>query len=127
MAYKVLDSTFVIDCLLGDEGALAELDRMFADGDQPMVNEVVVCEVRSGLKEDDVARFDAVLGPTEFIQPGHAAALKAGEWRAGLRRKGRVLSLADALIGAAADASDAPVLTRNVRDFSLMPIRVETY
>jgi predicted nucleic acid-binding protein len=127
MSYRLLDSTFVIDCLLADPGALAELDRMFADGDQPMVNEVVVCEVRAGLNEGDVRHFDALLEPTEFVQPGPDAALKAGEWRVEARRRGYALSLADALIGAAAEASDAPVLTRNVRDFALMPIRVESY
>jgi predicted nucleic acid-binding protein len=37
------------------------------------------------------------------------------------------LSLADALIAAAADASDAAVLTRNVRDFAMTPVRIETY
>jgi predicted nucleic acid-binding protein len=38
-----------------------------------------------------------------------------------------VLSLADALIAAAANNADAIVLTRNVRDFSLTPVRVESY
>ncbi len=36
------------------------------------------------------------------------------------------LSLPDALIAAAAE-DDAIVLTRNVRDFALTPVRVETY
>jgi len=35
--------------------------------------------------------------------------------------------LADALIASAAVAIDAAVLTRNVRDFALTPVRVETY
>jgi predicted nucleic acid-binding protein len=37
-----------------------------------------------------------------------------------------VLSLADALIAAATE-DDAVVLTRNVRDFALTPVRVEAY
>ena len=53
--------------------------------------------------------------------------MDAGRWRGEVRRAGRNLSLADALIAAAAEASDAIVLTRNVRDFSLTPVRVETY
>jgi predicted nucleic acid-binding protein len=40
---------------------------------------------------------------------------------------GRSLSLADSLIAAAAAATDAAVLTRSVRDFSMTPVRVETY
>jgi hypothetical protein len=30
-------------------------------------------------------------------------------------------------VASAADASDAAVLTRNLRDFSLTPVRVESY
>jgi predicted nucleic acid-binding protein len=37
------------------------------------------------------------------------------------------LSLADALIAAAADAAGAMVLTRNTRDFALTPVRVDSY
>jgi predicted nucleic acid-binding protein len=40
---------------------------------------------------------------------------------------GRSLSLADSLIAAAADVGDAAVLTRNVRDFAMTPVRIETY
>jgi hypothetical protein len=35
--------------------------------------------------------------------------------------------MADALVAAAADAVDAAVLTRNIVDFVLTPVRVETY
>jgi predicted nucleic acid-binding protein len=38
-----------------------------------------------------------------------------------------MLSLADALIAAVADALGASVVTRNVRDFALTPVRVERY
>ncbi len=51
----------------------------------------------------------------------------AGSWREVARSRGRHLSLADALIAAAAHDADAAVLTRNVRDFALTPVRVETY
>jgi predicted nucleic acid-binding protein len=67
------------------------------------------------------------LEPIECIQPGPEHALLAGHWRAEARVVGRSLSLADALIAAAAESQDAAVLTRNVRDFALTPIRVETY
>jgi predicted nucleic acid-binding protein len=53
--------------------------------------------------------------------------LDAGRWRAEARRRGRTLSLPDALIAAAAVAMDATVITRNVRDFALTPAVVESY
>jgi len=37
------------------------------------------------------------------------------------------LSTPDALIAATADALGAAVLTRNVKDFALTPVRVESY
>ena len=123
----LLDSTFVIDYLRDDPGAVSRLADVFGQGDDPMINEIVVCEVRSGLRDDEVSPFQAFLEPIEFVQPGPEHALLAGQWRAEARSLGRSLSLADALIAAAADAADAAVLTRNVRDFALTPVRVETY
>ena len=127
MSNYVVDTTFVIDYLRDDPVAIERFARFFADGDNVLVNEIVVCETRVGLTAAQVPGLMAMLLPLEFIQPGPEAAMDAGRWRGEVRRAGRNLSLADALIAAAAEASDAIVLTRNVRDFSLTPVRVETY
>jgi tRNA(fMet)-specific endonuclease VapC len=123
----LLDTTFLIDYLRDDPVSVARFDRFFADGDELLVNEIVVCEARAGLAERGVPAFEAMLGPTEFVQPGPDSAMRAGRWRVEARQRGRVLSLADALVATAADAADAVVLTRNERDFSLTPVRVESY
>ena len=127
MSSYVVDTTFVIDYLRDDPVAIERFDRFFADGDNVLVNEIVVCEARVGLAAAQVPGLMAMLLPLEFIQPGPEAALNAGRWRAEVRSIGRNLSLADALIAAAAQVSDAIVLTRNIRDFSLTPVRVESY
>lgn len=125
---KVLfDSAFVIDFLAGLPEAGARHEAIFADGDEPMVNEIVICEVRAGLRLSEAWRLESLLEPVEFIQPGPDAAMRAGIWRAEARTRGHHLSLADSLIAAAADAADAAVLTRNVSDFALTPVRIETY
>lgn len=123
----VVDSSFVIDHLLGNAGATARWDRVFTGGERPFVTETVVCEVRAGLREADEHHLAAFLRPIEFVQPGPDAAMQAGRWRDAAHRQGRHLSLADGLIAAAAESLDAAVLTRNVRDFALTPIRIETY
>lgn len=123
----VLDSAFVIDYLNGVPEARARWTTAFAEGQEPIINEIVVCEVRAGLREHEVLDFEVFLEPIEFIQPGPEHAILAGQWRAEARMVGRSLSLADSLIAAAADAADAGVLTRNVLDFALTPVRVETY
>ena len=121
------DSAFVIDYLNGVPEAEARWEAVFADGDEPIVNEIVVCEVSAGLKPWELHDFDTFLGPVEFVQPGPDAALMAGRWRAEARAAGRTLGLADALIAAAAYADNAAVLTRNTRDFALTPVRLVTY
>lgn len=123
----VLDSTFLVDHFRGLPEALARWYAVFERGDDPIATEIVVCEVRSGLREADVPAFEALLRPVEFVQPGPDTAMLAGRWRAELRARGATLSLADALIAAAAVSLDAAVLTRNVRDFALTPARVEAY
>lgn len=123
----LLDSAFVIDLLGGIPEAKARHARIFEVGEEPIVNEVVVCEVRAGMTGHDAWKLEGLLRPIEFIQPGPETALLAGVWRADARARGRHLSLADALIAAAAHHVGAAVLTRNVRDFALTPVRVETY
>jgi predicted nucleic acid-binding protein len=63
----------------------------------------------------------------EYVHPGPATARLAGTWRADARRRGRTLSLPDALIAATAHELAAAVLTRNVRDYALTPVRLEPY
>ncbi len=126
MTRYVLDTSFVIDHLRGDAAAVERFARLFEDGDQPVINEVVACEVWTGAPlagDPDLAQLMAVV---EFVQPGPASAERAGRWRQEARARGHVLSLADALIAAAAE-DDAAVLTRNLHDFALTPVRVETY
>lgn len=125
--YLILDSTFVIDHLRGDPGARNRWRRMFEEGDQPVVTEIVVCEVRTGLRASDEPILDRFLTPTEFVQPGRETATLAGRWRAEVNADGRTLSLPDALLAAAAFHVSGSVVTRNVRDFQLTPVRVETY
>ena len=121
------DSAFVIDYQRGVPEAAACWEAVVSDGHEPTVNEIVVCEVSTGLKPWELHDFDAFLGPVEFVQPGPDAALMAGRWRSEARAAGRTLGLADALIAAAAYADNAAVLTRNTRDFALTPVRLVTY
>jgi predicted nucleic acid-binding protein len=123
----VLDSAFAIDYLRGDVHAFERFVRLFEEGDEPLINEIVVCEVSTGAPSHPDPDLRAFLEPIEFIQPGLDTAMLAGRWRAEARARGYHLSLADSLIAATAEAAGAIVLTRNVRDFSLTPIRVESY
>lgn len=123
----LLDSAFMIDLLAGVPAATSRHRRLFGEGDEPFVNEIVVCEVRAGLRRAEIAELATLLEPIEFIQPGPQSASLAGQWRRDAHERGLNLSLPDALIASAAVAIDAAVLTRNLKDFALTPVRVETY
>ena len=127
MTRYLVDTTFVVDYLLNLPAATDRYRLIFERGDGVLVNEVVVCEAETGAPQHPDPDLEIFLQPVEFVQPAPDAALLAGEWRAIARQSGRHLSLADALIAAAAHVSNATVLTRNVKDFSLTPARVETY
>ena len=123
----LLDTTFVIDHIRGDPDARATMARLVERGDQLFVNEVVVAEAWSGAHDNVDPDLEAFLRFIEFVQPGPETAKAAGRWRADARRRGWVLSMTDALIASAAISLDASLLTRNLRDFALTPVRVESY
>jgi predicted nucleic acid-binding protein len=123
----VLDTTFVIDHLRGVPKATARLARLAELGDGVFVTEIVACEAWVGARSARDRSLTALLQYAEFVSPGPDQAKQAGRWRAEARAGGRTLSLPDALIAATADALGAAVLTRNVRDFALTPVRVESY
>ena len=127
MSRFLVDTTFVVDYLRNDAEAVMRYERLFEAGDEVLITEIVVCEAATGAPQHPDPALAAFMQPVEFVQPGPDAALVAGQWRADARRRGHSLSLADALIAAAAHSTNATVLTRNVRDFSLTPVRVESY
>jgi len=123
----LLDTCFLIDHLRGVEAALDRLELAFADGDEVFITEVAVAETRAGLRASDARVLDGLIRPLEFVQPGPDTAMIAGQWRREARERGADLTVADALIASAAASLNAAVLTRNVRDFALTPVRIVTY
>lgn len=92
MTRYVLDTTFVIDHLCGDRAANERFARLFKEGDQAVVNEIVACEARTGAPVDGDAALAALMEAIEFIQPGPTSAELAGRWRQRARRRGHTLS-----------------------------------
>jgi predicted nucleic acid-binding protein len=123
----LLDTTFVIDHLRGDPDAVRHLAEIVERGDEPFVCDVVACEAWAGAHDDLDPDLMGLLRFVEFVQAGSEQARRAGRWRASARARGWTLSSADALIAASAEALDAVLLTRNLRDFALTEARVEAY
>jgi tRNA(fMet)-specific endonuclease VapC len=123
----LLDTTFVIDHLRDDRAAVDRFARLFEEGDEGFMTDVVAAEAWTGAPSDDDRALSAMLEAVEYVTASPDDARIAGRLRARARADGRQLGLPDALIAATAMTLGAAVLTRNLRDFALTPVRVETY
>ena len=123
----LLDTTIAIDVLRNSKTAVDRFEQLFANGDTPYVTDVVVCELATGARPEDEPGLAAFIRAVEFVQPGPEVATVAGRWRGQARRRGVTISVPDALTAATADALGATLITRNVRDFELLPVPVEGY
>lgn len=122
-----LDTSFAIDVLRGEDAASERFARLFAEGDDSFVGAAVLCELATGARPSEEDALDAFVRAVEFVQPGPDVALLAGRWRGHARSRGLTLSVPDALVAASAHSLGAAVITRNVRDFALTPVRIEEY
>lgn len=127
MTRYLLDSSFLIDHLRSQHGATERFQRLMEDGDEAVVCDIVVAESWAGWQPSNERHIEALIRYLEYVQPGPPTSRLAGTWRAQARVDGRTLHLDDALIAATAYDLGATVLTRNVRDFELTPVRIETY
>jgi predicted nucleic acid-binding protein len=123
----LLDTTFLIDVLRGVPAALERLDRLHQEGDEPLVTAITTTELWAGRVAGTEAAIEGVVRYLEYLHAGPSTARRAGEWRADARQAGKMLATLDALIAATAFDVGAAILTRNVRDFALTPVRIETY
>jgi tRNA(fMet)-specific endonuclease VapC len=132
-----LDSSLLIDLLreITRERPGPALDVMESlDAGEILAASVhVVCELRAGaelsrrpLKEHEA--LDQVLGGLLIAYPDSRFAPTYGRLLAAVRKTGKPLASMDLLIATAALVDDAPLITRNVKDFSRMPgLRVIDY
>ena len=126
MTRYLLDASFLIDHLRGVVAATERFRALNEGGESAIVCDVAAAEVWSGRRSEH-PEIERLLRYLEFVQPGPATSQLAGTWRADALARGRTLDIPDALIAASAFHLGAVVLTRNVRDFELTPVRVETY
>ena len=132
-----LDSSLLIDLLRETArerpGPAFELMESLDDDEVLAVSVHVACELRVGaelskrpLKEIEVV--DELLGGLIVSYPDARFAPIYGRVLASIQKAGRSVSAMDLLIATAALVDDAPLVTRNVRDFSRIPgLRVIGY
>lgn len=122
----LLDTTLLIDHVLGQAEAPAVIERLFASGETLFTCDVVAAEALSKGDDAEVAIIDRLIGVLDFV----ATTPGAARWAGGARRRSGASAprtLADALIAGVAADLDATVVTRNPRDFERLGVRVLGY
>ena len=132
-----LDSSFLIDLLRethrGRPGGALDFVEGLDATEVLAVSVHVACELMAGVElsrkpHKEIAELDALLSGVLIVYPDHRFAPLYGRLLAALQRSGRPGSAMDLLIATAAVVDDAPLVTRNVKDFARIPgLRVLEY
>ncbi len=123
---KLLDTTLLIDHSIGLPGAVAMLERLFAEADDLLVCDAVVAEALSSGTMDERRTIASLIDAVEYVSTAPDAARWAGEARR-LRGAASPRTLGDAIIAGVAWSLGAAIVTRNPDDFVRMGVPVLTY
>jgi predicted nucleic acid-binding protein len=127
---RCLDSTFCIDLLNGDPGALARVRELEASGERLAVAAPTLTEFLTGAFAHGGRPLSQALefvAQLEVLEVTESIALEAARLGGECYRKGGVVAHLDLLIGATSKHHRAVLLTRD-EDFSRIPgVVVERY
>lgn len=125
----ILDSSFVVDLMASDEGAVAKLNELVADAEPIAVSALTVTEVRRGLRTDrDRETFDDAVDDVSVVPFDRPEARRAADLLRRLDEDGTPIGAVDAMIAATALERNEKVLTRNVSEFDRVDgLRVTPY
>lgn len=122
----LLDTTILIDHVLGLRGAPELVESLFSEANDLYVCDAVVAEALSSGSDAEVAAVERLIQALEFVSTSPDAARWAGASRRRLARtSGR--HLGNAIVAGVAATLDAIVVTRNPGDFEVQGVTVLTY
>jgi predicted nucleic acid-binding protein len=128
----LLDTSFLIDLMDGDDGAVEKARELEADLVQQRLSSMTLFELYYGIaratdSETERETVEDVLA-SKPIHPADTAVMRKAGWLSGdLQNDGTPVGDGDVIIGATADVVEEPVLTRNVEDFERLDVEIETY
>ena len=128
----LLDTSFVIDLLHGDEGAVETARELETDLVQQRLSSTTLFELYYGVARatDSEVERESVedLLASKPIHPADTAVMrKAGRLAGELQTDGTPVGDGDVIIGATAEVLEEPVLTRNVEEFERLGVETEPY
>jgi len=128
----LLDTSFLIDLMNGDEDAVEKARELETDLVQQRLSSMTLFELYYGIARatDSGSERETVENvlASKPIHPADTAVMrKAGRLSGELHNEGTPVGDGDVIIGATADVVEEPVLTRNVDDFERLGVEIETY
>ena len=124
IAKYLLDTTILIDHLRGRQEAVDLLTVLVRQGHRLGLCCVNVAELYSGLRHEERARADRLIGNLDFYDVTREAAKQAGQYRYDFACRGITLSIADTLVAATAVTQSATLVTANTKDFPIEGIEL---
>lgn len=129
----LLDTSFLVDLMRGDEGAIRKATSNEADLVQQRLSAMTLFELFYGVARSEQAdaereQVEAVLSSKPVHAADEAIMRRAGRLAGEQAARGERVDDGDAIIAATALAVDEPVLTRNERDFEpLAGVEIASY
>jgi predicted nucleic acid-binding protein len=120
---KLIDTDIVIDHFHGHQAALEFLAGMLASGESLAISVVTVAEIIGGMRPDEDARTERLLGLFTVLDVNGSVARQSGAYLRQFRRSHN-LELGDALIAATAAHAGADLVTRNLKHYPMTDIRI---
>jgi predicted nucleic acid-binding protein len=135
---KIFDTTFLIDLVKGDKGAVQKAKEIDEQGTFKAISVVTVHEYLRGiyylfshdkeLLKSKIEKAESELIRFEILPHNYEVAKTAAEIDAQLARNGQTISFSDTIIAATAIHYKLTLVTRNTEHFSrITNLQIETY
>jgi predicted nucleic acid-binding protein len=115
----LLDTSVLIDVLRHRRGRRELLAKLARAGNTMATTALNVAELYAGMRPEEEAQTEAFLGTFDCYELTESAGRLAGTLKQKWAKKGRTLSLADAIIAAVALERGCTLMTDNRRDFPM--------
>lgn len=123
MPTYLLDSDVIISYFAKHEPAITLIEQI-AQVEAPSVSVLTLIEVKIGVKDAQVEKVEKFFNALKIIPVDNDIAKLAIEFIRSYSKKGKVLHLVDACIGATAIANDLILVTGNKKDYPMEGLKL---
>jgi predicted nucleic acid-binding protein len=120
----LLDTSVIIDVLRYQRARHDWLRQRAREGDSFASCAITVAEIYAGMRPSEAQETNEFLEQLEYVQISEQAARRAGTLKYEWQRRGRTLSLPDAIMAAVAITEDLDLATDNSKDYPMPEVRL---